>query len=177
VISFDVSFRLRLSSEPTEQLKGDNVMSDEWIAKIVERLKESDKDKQQQQSYLLHRESQIGLHQDKLFADLQAVLKETIAKLNERFTETQRRFEIKSRHDRIEINGPNEFQFRIEPDFEKHELSLRIWCGEERDPRFDSTVSVDLNANGEVRYVDQGQSVSARQLSESILEILINHSL
>jgi len=152
-------------------------MSDEWIAKIVERIKESDRDKQQQQNYLLHRESQIGQHQDKLFADLQAILKETVAKLNERLTETRRRYEIKSRHDRLEINGPNEFQLRLEPDFEKHELSLRIWCGEERDPRFNSTITLDLNDNGEVRYVDEGQSVSVRQLAESILEILINHSL
>lgn len=177
MISFDVSFRLRLSSDSISQTNGDSTMSDEWIAKTVERIKESDKNKQQQQSYLLHRESQISQHEDKLFADLQAILKETISKLNERLTETQRRFEIKSRYDKVEINGPNEFQFRIEPDFEKHELSLRIWRGEERDPRFSRTVSLDLNASGEVRYVHQGQSVSVRQLAESVLEILINYSL
>ena len=58
-------------------------MSDEWINKTVERIKESDKTQQEQQSYLLHR-SQIGQHQHKLFADLQTILKETINKLNER---------------------------------------------------------------------------------------------
>src|ERR1051325_3984373 len=41
-------------------------MSDEWINKTVERIKGSDKTKQEQQSYLLHRASQIGQHQDKL---------------------------------------------------------------------------------------------------------------
>jgi hypothetical protein len=104
-----------------------------------------------------------------LFGELQRALKENIAKLNEHFPETQRKFEIKTRYDKIEITGPRELSFDIEQDSDQHELTLRLWQGMNREPSLDKTVSVDLNQEGEVRYIQEGRATSVRQLAESLL--------
>ena len=46
-----------------------------------------------------------------------------------------------------------------------------------RQPSYEKTVLLDLNQDEEVRYVLEDRPASVRQIAESLLEILINHSL
>ena len=59
---------------------------------------------------------------------------------------------------------------------------IRSWFGDlkapmNRQPSYEKTVLLDLNQDEEVRYVLEDRPASVRQIAESLLEILINHSL
>ena len=99
-------------------------MSDEWIAATVTRIKQSEEDKRQKEKYALLREQKFYSNEDKLFEELQTILKATIAKLNEQLPEKPKRFDIKTRYDEIELVGPNELSFDIKQDSKGHELTL-----------------------------------------------------
>jgi hypothetical protein len=96
MLGFDVMLVLRVSSSARASKNGDSKMSDEWIAATVQRIKQSEEDKRQKENYALLKERKFNSHQDNLFKELQTILTETIAKLNEQFSKTEKRFDIKT---------------------------------------------------------------------------------
>src|SRR5258705_5850854 len=116
MLSFDAKLVLRLSSRPKGLMKGEEVMSDEWVSDTVKRIKQHEEDKRRSENYALLREQQIAAREDKLFEELQKVLKTTVAKLNERLpgTGAAKRIDIKTTYKSIELIGPHELSFDIE---------------------------------------------------------------
>lgn len=177
MLGFDVMLVLRVSSSARASKNGDSEMSDEWIAATVKRIKQSEEEKRQKENYALLRERKFSSHQDKLFEELQTIFKETIAKLNEQFSKTEKRFDIKTRYDEIQLTGPRELSFDIKQDSNSHELTLALWQGNSQQASVERTVPLDLNEAEEVRYVWDKRPISVRGLAETLLELLINYSL
>lgn len=176
MISFDAKLVLHLSSRPKGLMKGDEIMSDEWIESTVNRIKQHEEDQRRTKDYELLRETKIGRAEGDLFEELQKTLKTTIEKLNERFPGPQKRYGIKTRWDSIEITGPHELSFDIKHDSDKHELDLSLYVGSSQ-PRIDEQVKIDLNESEEVCFKWQGSCIGVTKLAHALLDLVIDNSL
>ena len=177
MLSFDAKLVLRLSSRPKGLMKGEEIMSDEWIESTVKRIKQHEEDQRRTKDYELLRETKIGRAEGGLFEELQKTLKATIEKLNERFPGSEKRYGIKTRWDEIELTGPHELSFDIKHDSDKHELDLSLYVGTSSQPRIDDQVKIDLNESEEVCFKWQGSCIGVTKLAQALLDLVIEHSL
>jgi hypothetical protein len=179
MISFDAKLVLRISSRAKGSMKGEENMSDEWISDTVKRIKQSEEDKRRRESYALLREQKLASHEDKLFEELGKVLKAAVAKLNEQLpgTGAEKRFDIKTSWDSIELIGPRELSFDIKHDSDAHELHLELWKGTGSQPLIDDKIALGLNEDEEVRFITDDRPISVTRLAQSLLDDLIEHSL
>ena len=179
MLSFDAKLILHISSRPKGLMKEETSMSDEWISDTVKRIKQHEEDKRRSENYALLREQKFGAHEDKLFDELQKVLKTTIAKLNEQLpgTGNAKRLDIKTSWDSIELIGPRELSFDIKHDSDSHELHLELYVGQSSQPRIEETVKLDLNEDQEVRYFWEGRPISVTGLAQILLDLVIENSL
>lgn len=179
MLSFDAKLVLRLSSRSKGLVRGEESMSDEWITDAVKRIKQSEEDKRRRENYALLREQKMGAHEDKLFEELAKVLKAAVAKLNEQLpgTGAEKRFDIKSSWNSIELIGPRELSFDIKHDSDAHELHLELWKGTGSQALIDDKIALGLNEDEEVRFIANDRPISVTRLAQSLLDDLIEHSL
>jgi hypothetical protein len=177
MLSFDAKLVLRLSSRPKVLMKGEETMSDEWIADTIKRIKQSEEDKRRRESYALLREQKLAAHEYKLFEELQKLLKATVTKLNEQLPATEKRFDIKTSWDSIELIGPRELSFDIKHDSDAHQLQLELYVGSSSQPRIEGQVALDLNEDEEVRYTWEGRPISVTKLAQILLDLVVENSL
>ena len=179
MLSFDAKLVLRLSSRHKGSMKGEEIMSDEWVSDTVKRIRQHEEDKRRSEDYALLREQKFGAHEDNLFTELQKVLKATIEKLNEQLpaSSAKKRYDIKTTYNAIELIGPHELSFDIEQDSDTHQLTLALYVGASSQPRIEGQVQLDLNEDEEVRYRWDGRPISVTKLAQLLLDLAIDNSL
>jgi len=168
MLTFDARFTLRLTT------KGERHMSDQWIEGTIKRIRDAEEEKKRRENFEYMREQKLGAAGFEMFSALQKHLTNAVKQINEKLG-TKRLTFGPTRYDEMEIEGVKDTRLHLKFDDDSHRIKLYV--SRDGHSSEESTIKLDFNEDGEVRFRYKDRANTSMELAESLIDTLIDLQL